>query len=113
MQIFNGILRTTYLPYNKWKRVIIVTKHKPGTNRKDPKRYRPISLLSIFFKLFERFFMPQILNTVEHILPRTQCDFRIGHSGSQQLHRIADVILNAYETKQSLFGFIFRHRKGI
>jgi hypothetical protein len=37
--------------------------HKQGKDRQDPKSYRPISLLSIFFsKLFERLLMPQLLN---------------------------------------------------
>ena len=46
--------------------------------------------------------IPQILSTVEHILP--QFGFRIGHSCSQQLHKIANVTLNTYETKQVCLG---------
>ena len=47
----------------------------PGEDSKEPKSYIHTSLLSIFSERFERLLMPQILSTVEHILPRNSIQF--------------------------------------
>jgi hypothetical protein len=57
-QIYNAILRTTYFP-NKWKHAYITMIHKTGKQKDDPKHYRPISLLTLFSKIFERLFYCQ------------------------------------------------------
>jgi len=54
--IYNSILRTGYFP-GQWKVSQIVTILKPGKPAEDVKSYRPISLLPILFKVFEKLFI--------------------------------------------------------
>lgn len=50
--IFNAILRTGFYP-GQWKIAQIILIPKPGKNPNYPRSYRPISLLPVFFKVFE------------------------------------------------------------
>jgi len=54
--IYNSILHTGYFP-GQWKVSQIVTILKPGKPAEDVKTYRPISLLSILSKVFEKLFI--------------------------------------------------------
>jgi hypothetical protein len=54
--IYNSILRTGYFP-GQWKVSQIVTILKPGKPAEDVKSNRPISLLPILSKVFEKLFM--------------------------------------------------------
>ena len=102
-QIFNAMLRLGYFP-TSWKFAIITMIHKPGKERTDPTAYRPISLLSLFSKIFERLLLPILLRPIEPLLPDTQFGFRASHSCVQQLHRVVDTILDAFENKEVCHG---------
>lgn len=102
-QIFNAILRLTYFP-TRWKHAIIVMIPKPEKLRNDPSNYRPISLLPLFSKIFERLLLPQLLEATHSMIPATQFGFRPGHSCPQQLHRVVDSILDTYENESVCLG---------
>ena len=53
-RIFNAMIRSGYFP-KTWKHSTIIMIPKPGKDPHRPDAYRPISLLSIFSKLFEKF----------------------------------------------------------
>jgi len=57
--IYNSILRTGYFP-GQWNVSQIVTILKPGKPAEDVKSYRPISLLPILSKVFEKLFITRI-----------------------------------------------------
>lgn len=109
-QIYNAMLRTTYFPA-KWKHAIITMIPKPLKTKTDPKNYRPISLLSIFSKIFERLLLPHLISRFENTLPLTQFGFRPSHSCPQQLHRIVDTILKTYEDKEVCLGLFLDTEK--
>ena len=52
-RLFNHLLRSGLFP-NAWKRAEVIPIFKPNKPPTDPNSYRPISLLSIVGKLFER-----------------------------------------------------------
>jgi hypothetical protein len=57
--IYKSILRTGYFP-GQWTVSQIVTILKPGKPAEDVKTYRPISLLPILSKIFEKLFITRI-----------------------------------------------------
>lgn len=98
--IFNAILRIGYYP-SSWKMSEIIMIPKPGKDASQVSSYRPISLLSILSKLFEKIFLYSLmphLNT-RQIIPAHQFGFRRGHSTIEQVHRIVTLIRNAFEEK--------------
>ena len=96
-QIFNHLLRMGYYPYS-WKRAIVIPIPKTNKPPMDPNSYRPISLLSIVGKLFERIIASRLTAYVnhQHLLPHEQFGFRKKHSTVSQLARISDYISNGY-----------------
>jgi len=75
---------------------------KPGKPPHEPTSYRPISLLPITSKLFERLFLKRI--SKEHdlstLLPSHQFGFRERHSTIHQVHRIVNEIVTSLEEKK-------------
>ncbi|BES87875.1 Retrotransposon protein [Nesidiocoris tenuis] len=101
-QIYNAMLRTTHFPH-KWKHAeIIIPKPLKPTN--NPSSYRPISLLSIFSKLFERLLLPKLLPYLIPAIPNFQFGFRHHHSCEQQLHRLTEEILESFEAREVCLG---------
>jgi len=76
-QIFNSVLRTGYFP-GQWKVSQIITILMPGKPAEEAKSYRPISLLPILLKLFEKLFLTRIKPTLQEkrIIPDHQFGFR-------------------------------------
>ena len=109
-QIFNAILRTAHFP-QQWKHAIVVPIPKPGKARSDPHNYRPISLLPLFSKLFERLLLPSLLKSLQGVIPTTQFGFRSQHSCPQQLHRIVNTILDTFEKKSVCLGLFLDTEK--
>jgi hypothetical protein len=99
--VFNSILRTGYFP-GQWKVSQIVTIPKPGKPAEDFKSYRPISLLPILFKLFEKIFITRIHPILQssQLIPDHQFGFRRKHATIEQVHRITNIIHRALENKQ-------------
>lgn len=99
--IFNSILRTGYFP-TSWKRSEIVMIPKPGKDLTQVKSYRPISLLPILSKMFEKILLLKITPYISSngVIPDHQFGFRKCHSTIEQVHRIVTVIRNAFENKQ-------------
>jgi hypothetical protein len=75
---------------------------KPGKPPNEPMSYRPISLLPILSKVYEKLLLRRLLPIVENsrLLPDHQFGFRQRHSTIHQTHRIVLKINEALETKQ-------------
>jgi hypothetical protein len=98
--LYNSILRTGYFP-GQWQVSQIVTILKPGNPAEDVKSYRPISLLPILSKVFEKLFIARIQPILQstQILPDHQFGFR-RNTTIEQVHRNTNIIDRALENKQ-------------
>ena len=83
----------------------IVPIYKGGDSSKYC-NYRPISLLTVFSKVFERLMYYQLISFIEtnNILYDYQCGFRKKYSTDIALISIVDKILNAFENGQYAVG---------
>ena len=99
--LFNRLLTLSYFLV-LWKYAEIIMIPKPGKPPHEPNSYRPISLLPITGKLFERLFLKRI--SKEHdlstLLPSHQFGFRERHSTIHQVHRIVNEIVTSLEEKK-------------
>jgi hypothetical protein len=96
-RLFNHLLHRGHFPI-VWKGAKVIPILKPKKPPTDPKSYRPISLLSIGGKLFERIIATRLSTQVnlKHLLPDEQCGFRKKHSTVSQLARITDYISKGF-----------------
>lgn len=104
-QLFNAILKTSHYP-STWKLAKIIMIPKPGKDKTQIKSYRPISLLPILSKLFEKLLLEKIhphLNQ-NNIIPQHQFGFRHKHSTIEQVHRITNCIKKALDERKYCTG---------
>lgn len=99
--IFNAVLRLECFP-SQWKVAQIVVVPKPGKPLHDVSSYRPISLLPILSKLFEKLFLKRMAPIIQNqnLIPDHQFGFRKQHSTIEQVHRITNVIKDTLEEKK-------------
>lgn len=99
--LFNSVLRVGYFPL-QWKMSQIVMVPKPGKKPTQITSYRPISLLPVISKLFERMLVDRMRPVIEsrNLIPNHQFGFRRNHSTIEQVHRVANEIRQAMEEKQ-------------
>ncbi len=100
LHLMNAINRLNYIP-KSWKLAKIILIPKDG---KDPTRtssYRPISLLPILSKIYERLILPSFKEDLETLqtIPEHQFGFRGQHSTIEQVHKITNEIKRAMENK--------------
>lgn len=103
--IFNAILRLDYFP-EKWKLAKIFFIPKPGKDVFKVESYRPISLLPILSKLFEKLLLDKLQNNLDrnNIIPTHQFGFRSQHSTIEQVHKIFTKIKEAMEDNEYCIG---------
>ena len=99
--IFNAMIRLSYFQPT-WKFAQIIMIHKPGKPPNETSSYRPISLLPIPSKIFERLLLTRLEKDVDlsTIIPDYQFGFRKKHSTIQQSHRIVNTIAASLEEKK-------------
>ncbi|PNF30905.1 hypothetical protein B7P43_G03641 [Cryptotermes secundus] len=76
--------------------------HKLGKPDTEITSYRPISLLPIASKIFERLLLKRVtaIAPISTLIPNHQFGFRTGHSTVQQCHRVVRYITEAIEEKK-------------
>jgi hypothetical protein len=76
-QLLNSILRTGHLP-GLWKVSQIIPILKPGKLPEEAQSYRPVSLLPVLSKVFEKLLITGILPTLQEkqVVPDHQFGFR-------------------------------------
>jgi len=67
-RLFSSVKNNNTLP-KQWQEAKVVAILKHGKPDDDPKNYRPISLLSVVYKLFERLLLARIQTQIEDHLP--------------------------------------------
>lgn len=100
-QLFNAVLRTSFFPL-QWKVAQMILILKPGKNPEDVKSYRPISLLPIISKVFEKLILARLKSVIERkkLIPNHQFGFRHKHATIEQAHRVYNKIFASLEEKK-------------
>ena len=99
--LINAAFKLKHVPI-LWKTAEVIMIPKPGKPINEVKSYRPISLLPIISKLFEKLFLRRMKRIIERkqLVPDYQSGFRNKHATVDQVHRITDVIERSLEEKK-------------
>lgn len=99
--IINACLKTQYVPHH-WKIAEVIVIPKQGKPPTEVTSYRPISLIPIMAKVFEKLLLKRLSKVIEerNLIPNHQFGFRNKHSTIDQVHRITDAVEKALEEKQ-------------
>ena len=99
--LINAAFRLRYVP-RLWKVAEVIMISKPGKPPHEVTSYRPISLLPVISKLFEKLLLKRMKPIIEEgkLIPSHQFGFRSKHSTIDQVHRITHVIEKALEEKK-------------
>lgn len=105
--IFNGALSNNMFP-QAWKQATVIGIPKPGKPKSDPASYRPISLLNVFGKIYEKLIYKRLKDYAEakSLIPDEQFGFRTEHSCIQQVHRIVEHLSAGFQ-RGSMTGALF------
>ena len=96
LRFYNNCLRNHRLP-KLWRKAKVIALLKPGKDPNDPKSFRPISLLSHLYKLFERLLLNRLQPLIEDHIISEQAGFRPGKSCTGQLLNLTQHIENGFE----------------
>ena len=99
--LINAAIRIKVVP-TLWKIAEIIMIPKPGKPPHLTSSYRPISLLPVISKLFEKLLIKRLMPIIERkkLIPNHQFGFRAQHSTIEQVHRITNTIEKALEEKK-------------
>lgn len=91
--IFNAAFSNNIFPQS-WKEATVIGIPKPGKPKSEPTSYRPISLLNVFGKIYERLLYARLRDFADshRLIPDEQFGFRAKHSCVHQVHRIVEHI---------------------
>jgi len=98
LQIFNSVLQLRHFPAS-WKRAKVILFLKPGKDPTDPKSYRPISLLPVISKIFERLFHSRLAPILKDFIRPEQFGCRPGHSTVLQLVRVVNQLVDNHNNR--------------
>jgi hypothetical protein len=96
--IFNCCLRLSHFPA-AWKEATVILIPKPGKDPLFPENHRPISLLPVLSKMFERIVLARFPEEFFNSIRTEQFGFRRGHSTTLQLRRVITTVTGALERK--------------
>lgn len=99
--LINAIFRVKHVP-DVWKFAEVIMIPKPGKPAHETTSYRPISLLPIMSKLFEKLLLRRLKPVIEErkLIPEYQFGFREKHSTIDQVHRITNTIEKSLEEQK-------------
>ena len=80
-----------------WRQAKVIALEKPGKDPHLAASYRPISLLSVCYKLLERVVLQRISPQVEQLLSPDQAGFRRGRCTSEQVAALTTHIENGFQ----------------
>ena len=95
------------MPHDFHKNGNIILIRKKG-DVKGLKNYRPISLLSVLYKIFTKIISNRIRATLDFSQPREQAGFRKGYSTMDHVHVINQVIDNSAGYNEPLYMALHR-----
>ena len=83
-----------------WSGTLVVAIPTPSKSLEDPKSYRPISLLCVLYKIFERLIYNGVKPIVDSLLPKEQAGFRYRKSTVDQVVLLTQNIEDSFEAKK-------------
>ncbi|KAK9881280.1 hypothetical protein WA026_015402 [Henosepilachna vigintioctopunctata] len=103
--VFNRCLELCYFP-SAWKEATTIMIPKPNKDSTSPNSYRPISLLSVAGKIFEKILNDRLREYAEsrNIIPTFQHGFRAHHSTYDPLFKLHTDISNALNSGECVLG---------
>jgi hypothetical protein len=102
VDIFNQILQPTPLTPSSWEESAVKVLFKKG-DPKQPENYRPITLLSILYKIFSRMLGSRIKAILDREQSSDQAGFRPGYSVDDHLFTVVMLIEKLNEYQQPLW----------
>lgn len=102
VRFFNDILKKQRLP-KEFKRAKILSIVKPGKDGSDASHYRPISLLSVIYKLFERLLLNRLQPIIDEHIPKEQAGFRPNRGSVEQVLALTTFIENGFQKNLKTF----------
>ena len=97
-KFFSRILTEQNIP-KQWRRAKVIAIPKPNKDRTEAANYRPISLLSVTFKLLERIVLRRVSDAIENTLDTAQAGFRRGRSTQDQVLALTTYIENGFQRR--------------
>jgi len=96
--IINASFRLKYVP-SAWKVSEVIMIMKPGKSPNEIASYRPISLLPVMSKVYEKLLIKRLKPIIDkkQLVPGHQFGFRTKHSTIEQVHRLVNIIENTLE----------------
>lgn len=100
-KLINSAFILKHVP-EPWKVAEVIMIAKPGKPPHEASSYRPISLLPVLSKLFEKLLLKRLKPIIEdkQLIPNHQFGFREKHSTIDQVHRITHIIEKTLESKE-------------
>ena len=95
-KFFSRIMATHSIP-KIWGKAKVIAVEKPGKDLSLAANYRPVSLLSVCYKLMERLALQRISPTVEGLLSPDQAGFRKGRITCDQVAALTTFIENGFQ----------------
>ncbi|XP_017882371.1 uncharacterized protein LOC108626291 [Ceratina calcarata] len=92
--LFNNLLNWGYFP-NKWKTAKVIVLVKKRDKPIEPDNLRPISLLPVISKIYERIINRTLTTTIlkKEIIPEQQFGFKKGHSTIHAINKLMSDVL--------------------
>ena len=104
-KFLTSVVVTNALP-KIWRKAKVIAIEKPGKDPSRAENYRPISLLSVCYKLLERLALQRIDCQVETLLSPDQAGFRKCRSTVDQVLALSTYIENGFQ-RQLKTGAVF------
>jgi hypothetical protein len=105
--LINATFRLKHVS-DSWNMAEVIMISKQGKPPIEVTSYRPISLLLIILRLFEKLLLKRLKPLIEskNLIHSHQFGFRDKHATNDQIHRITNIIERAYEENKN-FSAIF------
>ena len=94
-KLFNKCITLCDVPKD-WKNAIIILLFKKG-EKEDIRNYRPISLLSVLYKILMKVLTNRLQKQLDAVQPKEQAGFRSGFSTIDHIHTIREIIERSNE----------------
>lgn len=83
-------------PHKEWKKADVIAILQPGKSEDNLKKYRPISLLSVMYKLIERKILKHLEPLIENVILAFQAGFRPNRGCCDQILAITSYLEKGY-----------------